>query len=99
MERELNMKFAAPQAQTLGDSPVRAQPLKLKKSDTIECAFRRIAENCLAQVQGNEHSVASGHDPSSVHQMRVGLRRLRSALDLFEDALSAPASLQAELRW
>jgi len=99
MERELNMKLAAPQAQTLRDSPVRAQPLKLKKSDTIECAFRRIAENCLAQVQGNEHSVASGHDPSSLHQMRVGLRRLRSALGLFEDALSAPASLQAELRW
>ncbi|KDR37580.1 metal-chelation protein CHAD [Caballeronia glathei] len=80
-------------------APVRAQPLKLKKRDTVEDAFRRIATNCLAQVHGNERGVVSGHDPSSVHQMRVGLRRLRSALDPFEGQIAAPAGLQEELRW
>ena len=79
--------------------PVRAQPVKLKKDDTIEQAFRRIAENCLVQVRGNEPGVGSGQDASSVHQMRVGLRRLRSAFDLFEGVVAAPSSLQEELRW
>jgi triphosphatase len=79
--------------------PVRAQPLKLKKDDTVEQAFRRIAHTCLAQIHGNERGVVSGHDPSSVHQMRVGLRRLRSAFDLFEDLITTPPSLQEELRW
>jgi inorganic triphosphatase YgiF len=80
-------------------APIHAQPVKLKKSDTIEQAFRRIAGNCLAQVHGNERGVVSGHDASSVHQMRVGLRRLRSAFDLFEDVLPTPPFLQEELRW
>ena len=79
--------------------PVRAEPLRLKQRDTVEDAFRRIARNCLAQVHGNERGVVSGHDPSSVHQMRVGLRRLRSAIDLFEGEITAPAGLQEELKW
>ncbi|VXC19196.1 Inorganic triphosphatase YgiF, contains CYTH and CHAD domains (fragment) [Burkholderia sp. 8Y] len=40
-----------------------------------------------------------GQDPSSVHQMRVGLRRLRSALDLFAPVILAPAHFDNELRW
>nr|WP_240975409.1 CHAD domain-containing protein [Paraburkholderia aromaticivorans] len=40
----------------------------------------------------------SVHDPSSVHQMWVGLRRLRSAFDLLEDLITPPPSLQEELR-
>jgi triphosphatase len=81
------------------NEPVRAQPLKLKNDDTIEQAFQHIAQNCLAQIHGNERGVVSGHDPSNVHQMRVGLRRLRSAFDLFEDLMTSPPSLQEELRW
>lgn len=79
--------------------PVRAQPLKLRKRDTVDDAFRRVVQNCLAQIHGNERGVVSGHDPSSVHQMRVGLRRLRSALDLFEGMVTPPAGLQDELKW
>ncbi|RQR67647.1 CHAD domain-containing protein [Burkholderia sp. Bp9126] len=78
---------------------VNAQPLQLKKRDSVEDAFCRIAHNCLDQVHANERGVASGHDPSSVHQMRVGLRRLRSALDLFEKVVPAYPGLDDELRW
>jgi inorganic triphosphatase YgiF len=79
--------------------PVRGQPLRLKRGDTVERAFRQIAENCLAQIHGNEHGVVSGHDPSSVHQMRVGLRRLRSAFDPFEDVIPAASTFSEEVRW
>ncbi|AOJ90755.1 metal-chelation protein CHAD [Burkholderia sp. MSMB0856] len=78
---------------------VKARPVQLKKRDSIEDAFCRIARNCLDQVNANERGVASGHDPSCVHQMRVGLRRLRSALDLFGKAVPAFPGLDDELRW
>ena len=81
MGRELRVKEQS--------QAVHALPVKLKKNDTIESAFRRIARNCLVQVHGNERGVGSGHDASCVHQMRVGLRRLRSAFDLFEGVVSA----------
>nr|WP_258181786.1 CYTH and CHAD domain-containing protein [Burkholderia multivorans] len=79
--------------------PVKAKPVMLHKRDSIEDAFRTIAHNCLEQVHANERGVVSGHDPSSVHQMRVGLRRLRSALDLFDKMIPAYPGLQDELRW
>jgi triphosphatase len=78
---------------------VKAEPLKLKKRGSVEEAFQSIARNCLAQVHGNERGVVFGQDPSSVHQMRVGLRRLRSALDLFAPVIQAPADIDNELRW
>ncbi|MGR3908195.1 CYTH and CHAD domain-containing protein [Burkholderia sp. SR8] len=78
---------------------VKARPLRLKQHDSIEDAFCRIVRNCLDQVHANERGVESGHDPSSVHQMRVGLRRLRSALDLFDKAIPAFPGLDDELRW
>ncbi|CAM2185765.1 triphosphatase [Burkholderia latens] len=78
---------------------VKAQPVQLTRDDSIEDAFCRIVRNCLDQIHANERGVESGHDPSSVHQMRVGLRRLRSALDLFEKAIPAFPGLDHELRW
>jgi len=58
---------------------VEAAPLELAPGLTVEQGFQAITRHCLAQLQGNEAGVAQGHDPESVHQMRVGLRRLRSA--------------------
>ncbi|RZF26397.1 CYTH and CHAD domain-containing protein [Paraburkholderia sp. UYCP14C] len=81
------------------EAPVKARPVALRKRDSIEDAFYQIARNCLAQVHANERGVVSGHDPSSVHQMRVGLRRLRSALDLFDKVIPPYPGLQDELRW
>jgi inorganic triphosphatase YgiF len=78
---------------------VKAEPVHLNKRDSVEDAFCNIARNCLAQVHANERGVVSGHDPSSVHQMRVGLRRLRSALDLFAKVIPAYPGLDEELRW
>lgn len=80
-------------------APVRAAALKLSKRASVEAAFQTITRNCLTQVHGNERGVVYGHDPSSVHQMRVGLRRLRSALDLFAPVITAPADFDEELRW
>ena len=78
---------------------VKAEPVQLKSGMCAEEALKVIAANCIAQIQGNEAGVLQGGDPEHVHQMRVGLRRLRSLLRLFEDAAPLPAGLDQELRW
>lgn len=81
------------------DRAVKATPLTLSRRMTIEKAFQAIAANCMAHIQANEAGVAHGHDVESLHQMRVGLRRLRSALGLFGDVLQPSPPLQEELDW
>ena len=88
---ERGYRLAAPQPVRA----VKAQPLAL----SVEQAFLAIAGNCLEQVSGNQDGVAGGADVESVHQMRVGLRRLRSALGMFKSLLALPDALKSELDW
>ena len=66
---------------------------------TVEQAFAAIGRDSLAQLQHHAEGVRGGDDPESVHQMRVGLRRLRLALRLFGRWIAVPPNLLAELRW
>ena len=63
-------------------------------------AFRTIGIACLGQIIGNEPAVLRD-DPEGVHQMRVGLRRLRAGMSLFSDLLRDPqtAAIKSELKW
>lgn len=76
----------------------KAQPLALTKKMKVGEVFQAIAANCLQQVQANQAGVVEGH-VESLHQMRVGLRRLRSALGMFKKLLCLPPALQPELDW
>ena len=78
---------------------VKAQPLILKDKLSVQQGFQAIAANCLEQVSANQDGVASSEDVESLHQMRVGLRRLRSALSLFKPLLALPEDLRADLDW
>jgi triphosphatase len=77
----------------------KAKPLALSKKMNVEQAFQAIISNCLAHMQANEEGVGIRHDVESVHQMRVGMRRLRSALGMFKRLLHLPADTQKELDW
>jgi CHAD domain-containing protein len=61
--------------------------------------FQRIAEHCVIDIRRHEAGLVHGTDPESVHLMRVGLRRLRSALRLFSPWIPLPADLRTELEW
>ena len=63
-------------------------------------AFQRIGRACLRQVADNEHAVRVG-DAEGVHQMRVGLRRLRAAISLFSSLLEdrQTSAIKHELKW
>ena len=67
--------------------PFRAKPPALSPDLTPVEAFRSIALACLEHFQRNEPGLhAKGH-PEFIHQARVALRRLRSAIKLFAPAL------------
>lgn len=78
---------------------VKATPVALSRELNAEAGFRVIVSNCLAQMQDNEAGVMRGTDPETIHQMRVGMRRLRSALRLFAPRIPFPPALQQELAW
>jgi CHAD domain-containing protein len=63
-------------------------------------AFRAIARNCLRQIIVNEPGMCSGQ-ADALHQMRIGLRRLRAAISLFADLVSGTEldRIKAELQW
>lgn len=78
---------------------VKATALALNKRMSVEQAFEAIARSCIAHIAGNEAGVGRFHDMESLHQMRVGLRRLRAALAMFGEVLHAPGDLKTELDW
>jgi CHAD domain-containing protein len=69
------------------------------KLATGEAAFA-ILRRQFAAFQSHEAGSRLGEDPEEVHDMRVAARRLRAALQLFEDALPGDAQrLRDELGW
>ncbi len=82
-----------------GTVPHRAQSLSLAPDATAADARLAILNNCLQHIQRNENAVIEGDDAETLHQMRVGVRRLRSALKLFEAAAPCPPALQEDISW
>jgi triphosphatase len=82
------------------DAPAKAAPIDLPARTRTRDAFKVIGRACLRQVVASEPALMNG-DPEGVHQMRVGLRRLRAAMSLFSSLLREPqtAALKAELKW
>ncbi|MBA5605242.1 CYTH and CHAD domain-containing protein [Duganella sp. FT3S] len=78
---------------------VKAAPLTLARDATTGQALQAVLANCLRHMQDNEAAVIHGHDSESLHQLRVGTRRLRSALRLFDACAPCPAALLADLAW
>ena len=82
------------------ECPAKASRIDLPAVATTRDAFKVIGLTCLKQVIDNEPALIKG-DPEGVHQMRVGLRRLRAAISLFVALLHDPqtVTIKAELKW
>lgn len=80
--------------------PVEAA--EIRYPPTLSCgeAFTAIGESCLHHFAANEGAVRRG-DSEGIHQMRVGLRRLRAAISVFKDMLagSETEEIKSELKW
>jgi inorganic triphosphatase YgiF len=81
--------------------PQKAKRPELGPEDTLDEAIAATLGSCLEQILANQAPAHRGDDVEGVHQMRVGVRRLRSALRLFRPVLPAAAlrPLERELRW
>ncbi|WLR92039.1 CYTH and CHAD domain-containing protein [Shinella zoogloeoides] len=81
-------------------SAAKAEPTDLAPDMTAEAAFRRIAQSCFRQFRLNESVLLRRRSEDALHQARVALRRLRSALYLFKAHLGEDAGrFSSEFRW
>lgn len=61
---------------------VKAAPLRLEPNLGVAAALRTMVTGCLVQVQSNLAGATGTQEEEFLHQLRVGLRRLRVALAL-----------------
>jgi triphosphatase len=82
------------------NAPMSAEAVALGPSAMVADAFIVIGFSCLRQIAGNELAVRA-RDPEGIHQMRVGLRRLRTVLSLFKDMLQGRETnrIKNQLKW
>jgi triphosphatase len=83
-----------------GGKPEKAAEIDIPPTLTVGEAFRAVAHNCLRQVLANAAATRAGR-AEPLHQMRIGLRRLRAALAIFAAAVSDEQMdrSKAELKW
>jgi inorganic triphosphatase YgiF len=81
--------------------PQKAHPVALIADFSAKDAFRAIARGCLEQFLVNQACLIDSQSPEALHQMRVALRRLRSAFSIFKAFFDTPESqwLKEELAW
>lgn len=106
-EAPLKLSFVskAERGYALVDSGSR--PLKLKSPPPLRRkapagrAFQAICRLCLVQLSANERTLRSVRAPEAIHQLRIAIRRLRSALSTFKTvtADAGHARVKAELEW
>ncbi|WP_420139579.1 CHAD domain-containing protein [Sphingomonas sp.] len=86
-----------------GDLPasVKAPPIALTGEVTVAEAFQAVTGACLRHFRLNEDILLRHDGAEPLHQARVALRRLRSALSIFKPALSDARfdHFRDELRW
>lgn len=80
---------------------VKATAPALDPGMTLSDAFRAIAHNCLHHLLANQDALRERGDGEAVHQMRVALRRLRSAFRIFRPMLAGQEldALRPRLGW
>ncbi len=79
----------------------KAEPVLLDAQMNVADAFAAIVQSCLRHFRLNEVLLADGRKPGALHQMRVAMRRLRSAIGLFKPAFAGAEQqrIAGELRW
>ncbi len=83
------------------ESEAKAGATHLDPGMSVAAAFTAIARGATDHILANVDSASAGKNPEGVHQLRVGIRRLRNAFSLFRDVVPARggAALARELRW
>ncbi len=84
-------RLAATGADPAGPGVRNAGTVAIEAGTSVEMAARDILRDCMAQVADNMAAIAASDAIEAPHQLRVGLRRLRTALGIFGPVLGSPA--------
>jgi len=76
----------------LPPSSIKVETVQLQKSASVEEALEKTLRHCLSHIVANEPALVDARDGEALHQMRVALRRLRAALEIFAPVLDASMS-------
>jgi triphosphatase len=81
--------------------PVKPDYRVVGKAMTPVEAFRAVCAVCVQHIEANRHGALAAADPEYLHQMRVALRRMRTALEVFADSVpeGVASPLLGEVRW
>jgi len=79
----------------------KAKPVTLSPDMNTVQALGAIARDCVGHLGANQAAIDGPAAAEAVHQMRVALRRLRSALKIFKPLLAETDldHLRGQLRW
>jgi triphosphatase len=79
----------------------KAEKVALNRTASAADAFEAVVSSCIRQYRLNETVLLDQADAEALHQARVSLRRLRSALSIFQSLLDGDEvpHFQSELRW
>lgn len=82
-------------------NPVKAPEVPVTAEMPTEEAIRTVCRSCQRHLLENEIPLREDRDPEAVHQMRVALRRLRSALSVFKEMVTndETEALKTDLKW
>ena len=70
--------------------PRKATPIAFPAAPSLDDAVSAVISNTLSHFVNNWSPLLETENPESVHQMRVALRRMRSALAMFKRVLPSP---------
>jgi inorganic triphosphatase YgiF len=87
----------------IADQPVSAayaSRISLPRKTTLAYAFQVIGRSVLRHIAANEPAVLAGQ-AEGVHQMRIGVRRLRAAIWVFSELLGCKQTetIKHDLKW
>lgn len=84
-----------------GDAAVKGERAVIGATASTAEAFGAIVSGCLRQFRLNEDLLARTRNADALHQARVAVRRLRSALSIFKDIVADDRfdDLRTDLRW
>jgi triphosphatase len=80
---------------------VKSAAIALDHAIRVRAGIRSILRSCTAHIAANQAATLVETETGGVHQMRVGIRQLRSAMRLFKDFIASPETswIAGELKW
>lgn len=78
---------------------LKAPPFAIDSKASLLESFERICLECLNHLQMNDVGILLDEDDEYIHQARVAMRRIRSAIKLFSPCLPIPFVNQWSTTW